>query len=135
MRGPDRRLAGVGITLAGIVLTIASCASNPVAAPTPAATTPQPPATTPQPAATVPQPRHLASPIVLEAMLSQPPSSAGGCPAGSAALSGPGAGPGVCYRQLGKPVTITSAAVSLPPACPPARPDSSSPCPQPMWRR
>lgn len=46
-------------------------------------------------------------------MLSQPPSRAGGCPAGSAALSGPGAGPpGQCYRQLGKPVTFTSAAVS-----------------------
>ena len=105
MRGPDRRLAGVGVTLAGIVLTVASCATHPLAAPTPAATTPRPPAT-------VPQPRHLASPIVLEAMLSQPPSTAGGCPTGSAALSGPGAGPGLCYRQLGKPITITSAAVS-----------------------
>ena len=48
-----------------------------------------------------------------------PSSSAGGCPAGSAALSGPGAGPGLCYRQLGKPVTITSAAVSLPSGLPP----------------
>ena len=111
MRGPDRRLAGVGIPLAGIVLTVASCASHPLAAPRPTATVPQPPAT-------VPQPRYLASPIVLEAMLSQPPSSAGGCPAGSAVLSGPGAGPGLCYRQLGKPVTITSAAVSLPPGPP-----------------
>lgn len=46
-------------------------------------------------------------------MLGQPPSAAGECPAGSAALSGPGAGPGQCYRQLGTPVTITSAAVSL----------------------
>lgn len=111
MRGPDRRLAGVGITLAGIVLTVASCVSHPVAAPTPAATVPQP--------TTVPELRHLASPIVLEVMLGQSPSPAGGCPAGSAALSGPGAGPGLCYRQLGKPVTITSAAVSLPPGLPP----------------
>jgi hypothetical protein len=33
---------------------------------------------------------------------------AGGCPAGSVTLSG---GPGQCYRQLGTPVTITSAIV------------------------
>jgi hypothetical protein len=108
VRGLDRRLAGVGITLAGIVLTVASCASHPAATPTPAPTAP-----TATPTATVPQVRHLGSPIVLQAMVGQPSSPAGGCPAGSAALSGPGAGNGQCYRQLGKPVTFTSAAVSL----------------------
>ena len=122
MRGPDRRLAGVGITLASIVLTVVSRASHPVAEPTPAATVPHP---------TTVELRHLASPIVLEVMLGQSPSAAGGCPAGSAALSGPGAGPGLCYRQLGRPVTINSAAISFPPA----RPDSLSPCPEPTWRR
>ena len=39
---------------------------------------------------------------------SRPPQSAGACPSGSVALSG---GPGQCYRQLGTPVTITSAYV------------------------
>lgn len=106
MRGPDGRLAGVGITLAGIVLAVAGCTSHPVATATPAATAPQPPAA-------VPQLHHLGSPIVLAAMLSQRRAPAGGCPAGSVALSAPGADPGQCYRQLGKPVTITSAAVSL----------------------
>jgi hypothetical protein len=91
VQGPGRRPAGIGITLAGIVLTVASCTSHPTA---------------------VPQIRHLGSPIVLEAVLSQPGTPAGGCPAGLVALSGPGAGPGQCYRQLGTPVTITSAAVS-----------------------
>jgi hypothetical protein len=57
----------------------------------------------------MPQPRHLRSPLVLEAMRIQPSTPGGGCPAGSVALPG---GPGQCYRKLGTPVTITSAAVS-----------------------
>ena len=78
---------------AGLMLTIASCSHiTPIG-----------------PAATTPQPRHLRSPFVLEAMRSQPPLAAGGCPAGSVALSG---GPGQCYRKLGTPVTISSAALS-----------------------
>jgi len=57
--------------------------------------------------------------------LSQPGSPAIGCPAGSAALSGPGTvnvattgdftstTTGLCYCLLGKPVTFTSAGVTL----------------------
>ena len=81
------------LVAAGIVLAVASCSHITPLGPT----------------ATTPQPRHLRSPFVLEAVRSQPPSPTGGCPAGSVALSG---GPGQCYRKLGTPVTITSAAVS-----------------------
>ena len=81
------------VLAAGVVLAVASCSHI-----TPLG-----------PAATMPQPRHLRSPFVLEAVRIQPPSPTGGCPAGSVALSG---GPGQCYRKLGTPVTITSAAVS-----------------------
>jgi hypothetical protein len=42
---------------------------------------------------------------------------AGGCPAGSTALS---RAPGVCYRKLGTPVTVTSASVSAVASLPPA---------------
>jgi hypothetical protein len=81
------------VLAAGLMLAVASCSHI-----TPLG-----------PAATTPQPRHLRSPFVLEAVRIQPPSPAGGCPAGSVALSG---GPGQCYRKLGTPVTITSAAIS-----------------------
>ena len=81
------------VLAAGLMLTVASCSHiTPIG-----------------PGATMPQPRHLRSPFVLEAMRVQPSSPAGGCPAASVALSG---GPGQCYRELGTPVTITSAAVS-----------------------
>jgi hypothetical protein len=78
---------------AGLMLTVASCSHMaPIG-----------------PGANMPQPRHLRSPFVLEALRIQPSTAAGGCPAGSVALSG---GPGRCYRKLGTPVTITSAALS-----------------------
>jgi hypothetical protein len=81
------------VLAAGLMLTVASCSHiTPVG-----------------PGATMPQPRHLRSPFVLEAVRVQPSSPGGGCPAGSVSLSG---GPGQCYRKLGTPVTITSAAVS-----------------------
>jgi hypothetical protein len=48
-------------------------------------------------------------PFTLEAMGIQNPTPTGGCPAGSVALSG---SPGQCYRELGTPVTFTSAAIS-----------------------
>jgi hypothetical protein len=81
------------VLAAGLILTVASCSHiTPIG-----------------PAAATPQPRHLRSPFVLEAMRIQPATPAGGCPAGSVALPG---GPGKCYRKLGTPVTITSAAVS-----------------------
>jgi hypothetical protein len=86
-------LAGV-LALAGIVLTVASCSHLTPLGPAP------------------PQPSQLRSPFVLQAMRVQPPAPAGGCPAGFATLSAPGAGPGACYRKLGTPVTITSAAIS-----------------------
>jgi len=58
---------------------------------------------------------HLASAIVLQIVLSQPSPPAGSCPAGSAKLP-PAAeefpGSGQCYRRIGKPLTITSAAVA-----------------------
>ena len=81
---------------AGLMVTVASCTS-PI---TPLG---------PDGAATMAQPHHLRSPFVLEAMRIQPSAHAGGCPAGSVALPG---GPGRCYRKLGSPVTITSAAIS-----------------------
>ena len=87
------------VAAAGIMLTIASCASNiaPLG---------------PDPAAnTMPPSRHLGSPIILQVMRSQPATARGNCPAGYVALSAAGSA-GTCYRSLGTPVTITSAAVS-----------------------
>jgi hypothetical protein len=91
---PSSVLASV--LAAGLMLTVASC-SNHI---TPLG---------PDPAATMPHPHHLRSPFVLEALRIQPPTAAGGCPAGSVALPG---GPGQCYHKLGSLITITSAAVS-----------------------
>ena len=82
------------LALAGVVLTVASCSHLTPLGPAP------------------PQPSHLRSPFVLQAMRIQPPAPAGGCPAGFTTLSAPGATPGACYRKLGTPVTISSAAVS-----------------------
>lgn len=61
--------------------------------------------------ATTPPPRHLASPIILQPLRSHSPAPAGGCPSGWFTISAPGSA-GTCYRKLGAPVTITSAAVS-----------------------
>jgi len=92
---PSSVLASV--LAAGLMLTVAGCSDVLPLGPAPAA------------------PRHLATAIVLQAVRSQPSSPAGTCPAGSASLA-EGAkfpGSGQCYRQLGKPLTITSAAVTL----------------------
>jgi hypothetical protein len=103
VRRSGRRPAGAGIAVAALVLTVAGCTGHvlplgPVPVPTPV-------------------PRHLASAIVLQLVLSQPGEPGGGCPAGYATFSGPGTDdpgvPGVCYRKTGKPVTFTSAAVTL----------------------
>jgi hypothetical protein len=79
------------------------------------------------PAGDIPQSHELRSPIVLQAMSVQVAPLAGGCPAGFTRLSAPGQSPG-CYRPLGAPVTITSAAVSpgltASPASPPDAPPS-----------
>lgn len=99
MRGPGRHPAGAGIALAALALSCAGCGHILPLGPAPAA------------------PRQLASAIILQLVLSQPPSPAGGCPAGYTTLSAPFTDypevPDACYRDLGKPVTITSAAVAM----------------------
>lgn len=87
----------IALAAAGLMLTVAGCSHVSPLGPDPAATMP---------------PRHLGSPIILQAMRGQPVTPAGGCPASSVALSGPDGPTGQCYRKLGTPVTITSAAVS-----------------------
>lgn len=63
--------------------------------------------------------RPLRTAIVLEPVVSQfriapPPGKVGRfrCRSGFAFLRGPGANPARCYRQIGRPVTITSAAIA-----------------------
>jgi hypothetical protein len=87
------------LAAAGIMLTAASCASRitPLG-PDPAASTMLPS-------------RHLGSPIILQVMRSRPATAPGKCPTGYVPLPAPGSA-GTCYRKLGSPVTITSAAVS-----------------------
>jgi hypothetical protein len=85
------------LAAAGIVLAVASCGNIAPLGPSGPSSV-APPAVPPPP---------LRSPFILEAVRIQAPAS-GGCPSGSVALSG---GPGQCYRQLGAPVTITSAYV------------------------
>jgi hypothetical protein len=90
----SRLLSVLGSVLAaGLLLTVASCSHG---------------ATAPAGQASTPSPAQLRSSFVLEAVRSQAAMPAGGCPAGSVALSG---GPGQCYQPLGAPVTITSAVV------------------------
>ncbi len=107
------------LAAAGLMLTVASCTGHitplrPEPAPRPVAGASRPVAHV----QFIPQmPFHLRSPFVLEAVRVQRPTRAGGCPAGSAALSG---GPGQCFRTLGTPATITSAAVSSAASYPPA---------------
>jgi hypothetical protein len=87
------------LAAAGIMLTVASCSSR---------ITPL----GPDPAAsTMPPSHHLGSPISLQVMRSRPATASGKCAAGYVALSAPNSA-GTCYRKLGTPVTITSAAVS-----------------------
>ena len=104
-------LAGA-LAAAGIVLAVASCSHI----------TPLGPDVAP----TLPPPRHLGSPITLQVMRSQPPTATGRCPAGWVAVPVPqGAAPTPCYRPVGTPITITSAAVSsvsLLPSGPPSHP-------------
>ena len=62
------------VLAAGVMLTVAGCSHV-----TPLG---------PDPAATMPQPHQLRSPLVLEDMRMQHSTPGGGCPAGSAAISG-----------------------------------------------
>jgi hypothetical protein len=126
VRGSARHQARAGIALAGLMLAVAGCSHVLPLGPAPAPT---------------PTPRHLAAAIVMEPGLIQSDTAANGCPAGSVVLSGPGtlisspAGDSsisspvgsisspvgdssstpssVCYRRLAKPVTFTSAGVTL----------------------
>jgi hypothetical protein len=96
VRRPGRRPVRTGIALAAISLPVVGCSQ--------ALPLSQAPATQ----------HHLNSAIVLQIVLSQPSTPAGGCPAGFAKLPPPASqfpGSGQCYRRLGKPLTITSAAV------------------------
>jgi hypothetical protein len=112
MRAPGRFPARVSMALAGLVLTVAGCSQALPLGPAPAP---------------LPVPGSLASAIVLQPGVSDPGASVSKCPAGSVALSGPGAingapggtGPasspstptGLCFRTLGEPVTFTTAGV------------------------
>jgi hypothetical protein len=129
---PPRRPLSIlasGLAAACVVLAVAGCSNITPLGPDPAPVS-------------LPPARDLGSPIILQIMRSQPPTPAGQCPADSIALFGsepnvlraavassrpvqagtgsttpptPPATPpaGVaCYRPAGRPVTITSAAVS-----------------------
>jgi hypothetical protein len=98
-RGPGRRPAVIGIAVAALALACAGCSHILPLGPAP------------------PAPRHLASAVILQRVLSQPPSPAGRCPVGYTTLSAPFTDypevPDACYRNLGQPVTFTSAAVTM----------------------
>jgi len=102
---PPPRLSSVlaSVLAAGLMLTVASCSHD---TPAPVAHV-LPPAPVGHSAGTTVAARSGAL-FVLKAVRIRPPTGAGGCPAGSVALSG---GPGQCYSQLGTPVRITSATV------------------------
>jgi hypothetical protein len=102
-----RASAVLASTLAAglMLLTVASCASH---------VTPLGPA-----------PTQLGSPIILQAVRSQPHGPAAGCPAGWVALPGPGGAGSACYRKLGRPMRITSAEVG--PVASPAQQGASQP--------
>jgi hypothetical protein len=95
---PSSVLASV-LAAVGLALTVAGCGHI-----TPLG---------PDSAASMPPQRHLASPMIVQVMRSRPPGPARGCPAGWITVSlPPGAATMPCYRPVGKPVTITSAAIS-----------------------
>jgi len=97
VRRSGKHLASAGTALAAVALTMAGCSHALPLGPTPAAQ------------------HHLASAIVLQIVLSQSSTSAGSCPAGSARLPKAAEqfpGSGQCYRRIGRPLTITSAAVT-----------------------
>jgi hypothetical protein len=98
-RGPGRRPAGAGLAVAALALACAGCSQILPLGPAP------------------PAPRHLASAVILQLVLSQPRAPAGPCPVGYTTLSTPFTDypevPDACYRNLGKPVTFTTAAVTM----------------------
>ncbi len=92
---PPSVLASV-LAAAATVLTVAGCSHVAPLGPDPTRSTPVS--------------RHLGSPIIAQVMRSRP-TATGRCPAGWLAAVSPPA-PTSCYRPVGSPVTITSAAVS-----------------------
>jgi hypothetical protein len=125
------RPALVGAAVAALALTVAGCSQALPLGPTPASR--PTPASAPVPVShvepgPVPAPTRLASAIVMQPGVSDPSASVTKCPAGTVALTGPGAvraaagdgtspvtSPstpgGVCFRLLGTSVTFTSAGV------------------------
>jgi hypothetical protein len=96
-RSGGRRAGGAAIALAALSAAVAGCSQALPLGHAPASQ------------------QHLAAPIVLQVVVSEPSSATGTCPAGSARLPKSAEqfpGSGQCYRQIGKPLTITSAAVS-----------------------
>jgi hypothetical protein len=110
VRRSHRRAAIAGAALAGLMLAAAGCSQA-----LPLRPTASPP----------PTPVKLASSIVMQPGTTDPGASVGDCPAGSVALSGPGAigavpdgtspstPDGVCFHTLGQALTFTSAGVTV----------------------
>lgn len=107
---PRLAAAAASVLAAGLMLTAAGCSHL-----------------TPLGPAAALEPHQLRSPIVLQAMSVQNPPLAGGCPAGFTMLSAPSQTLAGCYRPLGAPVTITSAAVGPGPTARPVSPQDAPP--------
>ena len=109
---PSARFASflASLLAAGFMLTVSGCSG----------VTPLGPDAGPPPQ------HHLRSPIVLQAMRVEQPTLSGGCAAGYTKLSAPGSGP-ACYRPLGAPETITTAAIAPAPTTSPAGPPNAAP--------
>jgi hypothetical protein len=107
---PPRPLSVLASALAaaGTVLTVASCTGH---------ITPLGPAPTP---VAMPPPRHLGSPIIVQVMRVQPPTAAGGCPAGWVAASLPaGGGPRHAVAPAAPAAPVVPNGPSASPAAPP----------------
>lgn len=133
---PLRPLAVLASALAaaGTALAVAGCSGVTPLGPEPAPVS-------------LPPVRQLGSPIIMQVLRSQPPAPSGRCPAGSIALFGsepnvpraavapgspvPAGSPGppgvACYRPTGRPITITSAAVSSVATYPPPPSEPNGP--------
>ena len=99
VRGSGRRPAAAGIAAAALALSCAGCSHILPLGPAPTG------------------PRHLASAIILQLVLTQPPSPGNACPAGYTSFSPPFTDypevPDACYHKLGEPVTFTAAAAAM----------------------
>jgi hypothetical protein len=103
-KSPPRLASVLASTLAaGLLLAVAGCGHD-----TPAPAAQDRASTHSSPVRSQGVLTRARSPFVLKAVRSQPATGSRACPARSFALTG---GPGQCYRQLGKPVIISSATV------------------------